>query len=175
MAQLDIALDRGSDMPLGTQLAWQLRTLIASGRLSEGERLPGVREMAGLAGVNVNAVQDGLRTPRTIEGLIVFERGRGTFVGERSRRGTSWRARARGGRNGPGRGDRPARAGGGSVRGAAGAEPRAGRGRGRARGGPRASGDRSPRAPPRGRPPGIRSCEIALLERDSLRSSPRTA
>lgn len=84
MAQFEIKLDRGSDMPLGTQLAWQLRTLIASGRLAEGERLPGVREMATLAGVNVNTV-------RTVygrladEGLIVSEHGRGTFVGERSR------------------------------------------------------------------------------------------
>ncbi|HEX8744354.1 MAG TPA: GntR family transcriptional regulator [Thermoleophilaceae bacterium] len=84
MAQLEVALDRGSDMPLGTQLAWQLRTLIAAGRLAEGERLPGVREMAAIAGVNVNTV-------RTVygrladEGLIVSEHGRGTFVGERTR------------------------------------------------------------------------------------------
>jgi DNA-binding transcriptional regulator YhcF (GntR family) len=84
MAQLDITLDRSSDMPLGTQLAWQLRALIASGRLAEGERLPGVREMAAVAGVNVNTV-------RTVygrladEGLIKSEHGRGTFVGERSR------------------------------------------------------------------------------------------
>ena len=84
MAQLNIALDRSSEMPLGTQFAWQLRALIASGRLAEGERLPGVREMAGLAAVNVNTV-------RTVygrladEGLIVSEHGRGTFVGERSR------------------------------------------------------------------------------------------
>lgn len=84
MAQLDVSLDRSSDMPLGTQLAWQLRALIASGRLAEGERLPGVREMATLAGVNVNTI-------RTVygrladEGLLVSEHGRGTFVGERRR------------------------------------------------------------------------------------------
>jgi DNA-binding transcriptional regulator YhcF (GntR family) len=84
MAQLDIALDRSSDMPVGIQLAWQLRALIASGRLAEGEQLPGVRDMATLASVNVNTV-------RTVygrladEGLIKSEHGRGTFVGERSR------------------------------------------------------------------------------------------
>ena len=84
MAQLDIALDRSSDMPLGKQLAWQLRALIASGRLAEGERLPGVREMATVAGVNVNTI-------RTVygrladEGVIVSEHGRGTFVRDRGR------------------------------------------------------------------------------------------
>ena len=78
----DFALDRGSDVPLGTQLAWRLRSLIASGRLVEGERLPGVREMAGMAGVNVNTV-------RTVyarlgdQGVIVSEHGRGTFVADR--------------------------------------------------------------------------------------------
>jgi GntR family transcriptional regulator len=88
MAQLEIALDRGGEMPLGAQLGWQLRSLIAAGRLAEGERLPGVREMAALAGVNVNTV-------RTVygrladEGLIVSEHGRGTFVAdaEAARRG----------------------------------------------------------------------------------------
>src|SRR5215210_2733980 len=84
MAQLNIALDRGSDMPLGTQLAWQLRALIASGRLAEGERLPGVREMATLAEVNVNTVRT-VYGRLSDEGLIVSEHGRGTFVGERSR------------------------------------------------------------------------------------------
>jgi DNA-binding transcriptional regulator YhcF (GntR family) len=84
MAHLDVSLDRASDMPLGAQLAWQLRAQIASGRLAEGERLPGVREMAAQAGVNVNTI-------RTVygrlaeEGLIVSEHGRGTFVGERRR------------------------------------------------------------------------------------------
>lgn len=68
-------------MPLGAQLGWQLRALIAGGRLAEGERLPGVREMAALAGVNVNTV-------RTVygrladDGLIVSEHGRGTFVAD---------------------------------------------------------------------------------------------
>jgi GntR family transcriptional regulator len=79
MAQLDISLDRASDVPLGTQLAWRLKSLIASGAVGEGERLPGVREMAALAGVNVNTVRS-VYARLSDQGLIVSEHGRGTFV-----------------------------------------------------------------------------------------------
>ncbi|HEX8648725.1 MAG TPA: GntR family transcriptional regulator [Thermoleophilaceae bacterium] len=72
-------LDRDSGLPLGTQLGWRLRTLIAAGRLAEGERLPAVREMAALAGVNVNTVRSVL-SRLADEGVIVSEHGRGTFV-----------------------------------------------------------------------------------------------
>jgi GntR family transcriptional regulator len=78
----DFALDRGSDLPLGTQLAWRLRSLIASGRLREGDRLPGVREMAALAGVNVNTVR-AVYARLADQGAIVSEHGRGTFVADR--------------------------------------------------------------------------------------------
>ncbi|MDQ3936503.1 MAG: GntR family transcriptional regulator, partial [Actinomycetota bacterium] len=81
---LDFALDRDSDVPLGTQLAWRLRALIATGRLAEGERLPGVREMAALAGVNVNTVRT-VYTRLAEQGVIASEHGRGTFVGPRHR------------------------------------------------------------------------------------------
>ena len=74
-----IELDRESGLPLGTQLGWRLRTLIASERLAEGERLPGVREMAELAGVNVNTVRS-VYSRLADDGVIVSEHGRGTFV-----------------------------------------------------------------------------------------------
>ena len=54
---LDLAVDRASEVPVGTQLAWKLRTLIATGDLRSGTRLPGIRELAGLAGVNINTVR----------------------------------------------------------------------------------------------------------------------
>ena len=76
------ALDRTSDIPLGTQLAWRLRALIASGRMAEGDRLPGVREMASLAGVNVNTVRT-VYAKLADQGVIALEHGRGTFVGPR--------------------------------------------------------------------------------------------
>ena len=42
-AQIDLSVDRDSEVPLGTQLGWTLRTLIRTARLAPGTRLPGVR------------------------------------------------------------------------------------------------------------------------------------
>src|SRR5215213_9385917 len=83
MAQsgLDLRLDRASDIPLGTQLAWKLRGAVAGGRLAPGDRLPGVREMAAEAGVNVNTVR-AVYARLAEQGVIVSEHGRGTFVGQ---------------------------------------------------------------------------------------------
>src|SRR5215212_7025809 len=81
MAQFgfDTALDRRSDVPLGTQLAWRLRAAIASGGLVPGDRLPAVRELASAAGVNVNTVR-AVYARLAEQGLIASEHGRGTFV-----------------------------------------------------------------------------------------------
>jgi GntR family transcriptional regulator len=73
------SVDRDSDVPLGTQLAWKLRTAIATGLLSPGERLPGVRELAGAADVNVNTVRS-VYARLEEQGLVATEHGRGTFV-----------------------------------------------------------------------------------------------
>ena len=73
------SVDRHSDVPLGTQLAWKLRTAIATGLLSPGERLPGVRELAGAADVNVNTVRS-VYARLEEQGLVATEHGRGTFV-----------------------------------------------------------------------------------------------
>src|SRR5215212_7393990 len=83
MAQFgfDTALDRRSDVPLGTQLAWRLRAAIASGGLVPGDRLPAVRELASAAGVNVNTVR-AVYARLAEQGVVVSEHGRGTFVGE---------------------------------------------------------------------------------------------
>jgi DNA-binding transcriptional regulator YhcF (GntR family) len=77
----EIHLERDSDVPLGTQLAWQLRAAIAGGALRAGDRLPGVREMAGAAGVNVNTVR-AVYARLAEQGVIVSEHGRGTFVSD---------------------------------------------------------------------------------------------
>ncbi len=74
-------LARADDLPLGAQLAWRLRVLIASGQLAPGDRLPGVRELATGSGVNVNTARAVYR--RLIEeGLIASRHGLGTFVSE---------------------------------------------------------------------------------------------
>lgn len=74
--------DSAAELPVGVQLSWRLRALIATGRLAAGERLPSFRQLAGWAGVNVNtvrAVYAGLEEA----GLVVSRQGQGTFVGER--------------------------------------------------------------------------------------------
>jgi DNA-binding transcriptional regulator YhcF (GntR family) len=74
--------DPAAELPVGVQLSWRLRALIATGRLAAGERLPSFRQLASWAGVNVNtvrAVYAGLEEA----GLVVSRQGQGTFVGER--------------------------------------------------------------------------------------------
>jgi GntR family transcriptional regulator len=74
--------DPAAELPVGVQLSWRLRALIATGRLAAGERLPSFRRLAEWGGVNVNtvrAVYAGLEE----EGLVVSRQGQGTFVAER--------------------------------------------------------------------------------------------
>lgn len=71
--------DAAAELPVGVQLSWRLRALIATGRLAAGERLPSFRRLAEWAGVNVNtvrAVYAGLEEA----GLVVSRQGQGTFV-----------------------------------------------------------------------------------------------
>ncbi len=75
------SIDPSDELPVGLQLTWRLRALIATGRLASGERLPSFRRLAEWAGVNVNtvrAVYAGLEH----EGLVVSRQGQGTFVAE---------------------------------------------------------------------------------------------
>jgi DNA-binding transcriptional regulator YhcF (GntR family) len=72
-------LVRGDDLPLGVNLFWRLETLIRSGRLRPNERLPGVREFAAGAAVNVNTVRSVYRRLEE-DGLAVSHHGLGTFV-----------------------------------------------------------------------------------------------
>jgi GntR family transcriptional regulator len=75
------SIDPGDDLPVGLQLTWRLRALIATGRLAAGERLPSFRRLSEWAEVNVNtvrAVYAGLEQ----EGLVVSRQGQGTFVAE---------------------------------------------------------------------------------------------
>src|SRR5215212_1833561 len=74
-----LRVDRTSEVPLGTQLAWKLRSLVDSGELASEDRLPSVRDMATAAGVNVNTVRTVYGRLES-EGLIRSEQGRGTFV-----------------------------------------------------------------------------------------------
>jgi DNA-binding transcriptional regulator YhcF (GntR family) len=74
-------VNREDEVPVGVQLGWALRAMIATGELAADERLPSVRELAERAEVNVNTVRS---VYRDLEqgGLIVSRHGRGTFVAE---------------------------------------------------------------------------------------------
>jgi GntR family transcriptional regulator len=73
------ATDPSDELPVGLQLTWRLRALIATGQLASGERLPSFRQLAGWAGVNVNTVR-GVYEGLEREGLVVSRHGKGTFV-----------------------------------------------------------------------------------------------
>src|SRR3954449_3292897 len=77
--ELGLRVDRGGEVPVGTQLAWRLRELVSAGRLRPGDRLPSVRELAIEVGVNVNTVRSVYGRLEN-EGLVSSEQGRGTFV-----------------------------------------------------------------------------------------------
>lgn len=51
---MELTTDRASPLPLGTQLAEQIRNAIHTGELERGEALPTIRDLAKRAGVNVN-------------------------------------------------------------------------------------------------------------------------
>lgn len=75
----DLAIDREAEVPIGVQLAWALRSRIADGRLTPGQRLPGLRELAEVVGVNVNTVRAVYQRLER-EALIDSQQGSGTFV-----------------------------------------------------------------------------------------------
>jgi GntR family transcriptional regulator len=89
--ELDLRVSRGTGIPLGAQLAGRIRTAVQNGTLGPGQRVPSVRELADIAGVNVNTAR-AVYARLESEGLVRSEQGRGTFVAERaSARGTATR------------------------------------------------------------------------------------
>lgn len=74
-----LRLDRDSGVPVGTQLAWRLRSAIERGELAPGDRLPSLRDAADEAGVNVNTVRAAYAKLEAA-GVVITEQGRGTFV-----------------------------------------------------------------------------------------------
>ena len=78
-ALVDFSVDPGAELPLGTQLTWKIRSMIARGVLRGDDRLPSVRELAEFSGINVNSAR-GVYRDLEAEGAIHSEHGRGTFV-----------------------------------------------------------------------------------------------
>ena len=71
---ITITIDRGLEEPVYEQVADQIRQLIASRALGQGEALPSVRRLAGDLGVNLNTIA---RAYRLLEGegfLVIRDR-----------------------------------------------------------------------------------------------------
>ena len=75
-------IERGSDVPISTQIYWQLAYQIESGRLQPGTRLPPVRELGAALRVNPNTIRAVYRRLADA-GYVVGRHGAGTRVVDR--------------------------------------------------------------------------------------------
>lgn len=65
--------------PIYSQIEDEIKKMILSGKLSKGEKIQSVRELAQEAGVNPNTMQKALSEIER-QGLIITERTNGRFV-----------------------------------------------------------------------------------------------
>ena len=72
-------VDRTEAVPLHEQVAAEIRRAIADGEAGPGDRLPLLKDLAAVLGVNKNTVLRALHVLRD-EGLLEFGRGRGITV-----------------------------------------------------------------------------------------------
>jgi GntR family transcriptional regulator len=76
---LSVNIDRSDPVLLHDQVAAEIRRAIAEGEAGPGERLPLVKDIAAVLGVNKNTVLRAMHILRD-EGLLEFTRGRGITV-----------------------------------------------------------------------------------------------
>jgi len=76
---MNIHIDKTSRVPIYDQIKEQIKGLIQAGQLHTGDQLPTIRELSVELAVNFNTVSLAYRDLAN-EGVIVTERGRGTFV-----------------------------------------------------------------------------------------------
>jgi GntR family transcriptional regulator len=76
---LTVNIDRSDPVLLHDQVAAEIRRAIAEGEAGPGERLPLVKDIAAVLGVNKNTVLRAMHILRD-EGLLEFTRGRGITV-----------------------------------------------------------------------------------------------
>lgn len=77
-----VDIERDSDVPISTQIYWQLAYQIESGQLQPGARLPPVRELGAALRVNPNTVRAVYRRLADA-GYVVARHGAGTSVVDR--------------------------------------------------------------------------------------------
>jgi len=78
----DLDVQRDSDVPISTQIYWQLAYQIDSGRLQPGERLAPVRELGAALRVNPNTIRAVYRRLADA-GYVASRHGAGTVVTDR--------------------------------------------------------------------------------------------
>jgi DNA-binding transcriptional regulator YhcF (GntR family) len=74
MAGITLTIDLDSEVPAYQQIAEQLRLLVARQELKAGDRLPSVRQLGVLLGVNQNTVAKAYRI-LAAEGLVSLRHG----------------------------------------------------------------------------------------------------
>lgn len=76
---MQIRISQEDGTPIYQQLVNQIKLLVSSGRLEEGEQLPAVRKLAEQLIVNPNTVARAYRELEAL-GAVVSKRGSGVFV-----------------------------------------------------------------------------------------------
>jgi GntR family transcriptional regulator len=76
---MNIHIDKTSRVPIYDQIKEQIKGLIHARQLHTGDQLPTIRELSVELAVNFNTVALSYRDLAN-EGVIITERGRGTFV-----------------------------------------------------------------------------------------------
>src|SRR5215210_7087912 len=79
----NLDVERDSDVPISTQIYWQLAYKIESGRLQPGERLWPVRELGAALRVNPNTIRAVYRR-LSDNGYVASRHGAGTVVADRT-------------------------------------------------------------------------------------------
>ena len=78
-SDVGIALEHRGDVPIGVQLDWGIRAAISSGRLTPGERLPALRDLATELRISHNTLRAAVARLEG-EGILESRHGLGTFV-----------------------------------------------------------------------------------------------
>ena len=78
-----ISLNYRAAGPIYQQIKDNLRKLILSGAIAEGEKLPSVRELAGALAINPNTIMRAYRELEA-EGYVYTIQGKGCFAGKLS-------------------------------------------------------------------------------------------
>lgn len=76
---MKIRIDKSSRVPIYDQIEEQIKGLIHAGQIKTGDQLPTIRELSVDLSVNFNTVALAYRDLAN-DGVIVTERGKGTFV-----------------------------------------------------------------------------------------------